>query len=116
YQGRPPVAGDPGADLNLCDIPCMRAGAADAGVQRKIVTRKNSGKMIFRSITLFQSGEGCGGRERSEAAAPAPLKNKQSAGAAGATAYPVASPTPLRREAARSEAAGAPHNNIKSCN
>ncbi|MCS6934593.1 MAG: hypothetical protein NZM35_05520, partial [Chitinophagales bacterium] len=40
-------------------------------------------------------GEGCEGRERSEAAAPAPLKNKPRAGAAGAKVYPVASPTPL---------------------
>ncbi|MCS6935881.1 MAG: hypothetical protein NZM35_12150, partial [Chitinophagales bacterium] len=64
--------------------------------------------MGFRGACL---GEGCGGRERSEAAAPAPLKNKLRAGAAEATAYPVASPTPLRRVARRSAAAGAPHKN-----
>ncbi|MCS6935358.1 MAG: hypothetical protein NZM35_09455, partial [Chitinophagales bacterium] len=47
-------------------------------------------------------GEGCGGRERSEA-----VRNEVEH---GSEAHPVASPTPLLCLALRSAAAGAPHN------
>ncbi|MDW8420219.1 MAG: hypothetical protein RML37_12490, partial [Chitinophagales bacterium] len=54
-------------------------------------------------------GEGCAGRERSEAAAPAPLKYNPRAGAAEAKAYPVASPTPLaKRSSAKLSKRGHP--------
>ncbi|MDW8419974.1 MAG: hypothetical protein RML37_11235 [Chitinophagales bacterium] len=55
-------------------------------------------------LTVFQSGEGCGGRERSEAAAPVPLKNQKTYGRGGSGSVPRSKPDPaaVRSPAERS--------------
>ncbi|MDW8418982.1 MAG: hypothetical protein RML37_06175 [Chitinophagales bacterium] len=65
------------------------------------MTRDSIGQMTLRPSAPLQSGEGCVGRERSEAAAPAPLKRQAMRGRGGSESVPRSQPDPA---AARSSA------------